>query len=560
MFRKLAPIGLALALAACGANSTTTGSTGSREVLRFNTTNLPAAYQYEPFGTDVQVAGGVNPYTLRVTNGTLPPGLRLNGTRLEGTPTTLGRFEFNVEATDASLSTRSQSFAVSVGTLPPLSLTPDFPAGEFRSDTRIPLKINYPRATKAARFYWQLPEGVQVTRLEAGNGGQVLLWKQTGRLLSADLGFVRAPASGSNVALIGLRFVRPTRLDATQTAFTAVGADGKLVAQKTFGSATAVICAPGGAAQGATPAGAPAQSAAGSSPATSATSNSPAQNASGTASRPDTTSQTGARSSPATTNPSGQAGQAAAGSSPTTSPSAGTAPTTGTTAPTSGATPAANSGAAAGTGTSNPATNTPAAQTPTGQAATAPTKQAPADPQPSTAGQAAPAQQNVPAGQNTAPAPASQAPAAQTPTGGTATPQTPPAQAVPNQTNPATPNQTAPSQSAPTAPQGPTVPPAVAESCVPVGTPGTAVPTAPSESTPPAGDGAPGTTTPPAGDTAPPPTTDTPEGAPTDSNDTATPPTPGEGGGQNDEEEPGTPSTPTIGDPTEPGGGQGGGQ
>ncbi|AFZ68997.1 putative Ig domain-containing protein [Deinococcus peraridilitoris] len=498
MLRNLAPLGLALALAACGANNAATGSTGAREVLRFNTTNLPTAYQFEPFGADLQVAGGVNPYTLRVTNGTLPPGLRLNGRRLEGTPTTQGRFQFIVEATDANLSTRAQTFAVSVGQLPPLGLVPAFPAGEFRSDTRIPLRIDFPRETRAARFHWQLPPGVQVTRVETGSGGQLLLWKQSGTLLTLDLGFVRQPTTGSNVALIGLRFAQPTRLDAAQVAFTSAAGDGKLIAEKKFGAAT-VMCAPAGSAAS-NPAPAPGS---GTTPAASAPAGATpgAAAPTGTAA-PSTAAPTTA--APSGTAAAGNAGQGTAGSTtapttPPTAPAGSTSAAPGTPNPAPAATPPATATTPAGTGAtpdtaqnSPPATGTPTASTPSAAPASAPAAQpAPAQ----NAGAATPSVQ-VPQ----VPAATAQACVPQ----GAATPA--PATPAPGST-PATPGETptsGPTNSAPSTPAAPSTP------------------TEPTESTPPAS-------------------------PPDDTQDE----TDGDTGEQDDEEgkDPGTPSVPTIGEP-----------
>jgi Putative Ig domain len=50
-------------------------------------------------------SGGTAPYTYRITAGALPPGLRIgtfsNGTRVTGTPTTAGTFQFTLVSTDS---------------------------------------------------------------------------------------------------------------------------------------------------------------------------------------------------------------------------------------------------------------------------------------------------------------------------------------------------------------------------------------------------------------------------------------------------------------------------
>ncbi len=233
---RAAPALLTLALTACGSGADLSG-TGGKEVLSFGSSNLAAAYQNEPYQADIAVSGGVNPYTLRVTSGELPPGVSLQGSQLAGTPTKQGRYEFIVEATDGSLSTRAQTYAISVGNLPALSLAPSLPSGAatFRSDTRVPLTLSYPRSARAARFQWKLPPGVKVSRVEAGaGGGELLLWKQSGPMLTLDLAFTKKPQSGANVALIGLSFPKPVTLDGGTSAFEARAMDGKLVAEKKF--------------------------------------------------------------------------------------------------------------------------------------------------------------------------------------------------------------------------------------------------------------------------------------------------------------------------------------
>jgi hypothetical protein len=68
-------------------------------------------------------SGGLAPYTLSVSSGTLPLGVLISGNGLTGTPMQAGTFSFTLLATDAYGCTGSQSYALTIG-CPSLTLTP----------------------------------------------------------------------------------------------------------------------------------------------------------------------------------------------------------------------------------------------------------------------------------------------------------------------------------------------------------------------------------------------------------------------------------------------------
>jgi len=71
--------------------------------LLINTGNPANATENEAYaGHTFTAAGGVEPYSFAVTEGTLPAGMELNGAILEGTPTTSGTFVFTVTVTDSA--------------------------------------------------------------------------------------------------------------------------------------------------------------------------------------------------------------------------------------------------------------------------------------------------------------------------------------------------------------------------------------------------------------------------------------------------------------------------
>ncbi|MEF2279204.1 Ig domain-containing protein [Deinococcus sp. YIM 134068] len=221
-------------LVSCGSTTSTTSTTGTtstRDALYFTTTSLPVAYLAESYDTTLVVAGGAGPYGMRVGSGTLPPGLTLRNMRLSGAPGKVGTYTFTLEASDANLSTKVQSYTLNVGELPALSFKPQLPTGQIRGETRVPLNVTAPRAVRAARMSWDLPEGVAVTRVQPAEGGGVLFWKQAGRTLTVDVGFRTVPRNGARVALVSVKPPKAVTLDATRFAYEARDGTGKVLVQ-----------------------------------------------------------------------------------------------------------------------------------------------------------------------------------------------------------------------------------------------------------------------------------------------------------------------------------------
>ena len=245
---------LALLLTACGTSGTSsTGSTSLKDSLYFASTNLPVAYVAESYSTELQVSGGVGPYSVRVASGKLPDGLVLNGRTVTGKATRAGLFSFTVEASDATLSTKAQAMSLTVTALPPLSLAVTLPTSEIRGETRLPLVITAPRGMRAFRMQWALPEGVSVTRIDPVDTRAVAYWKVNGGLLTLDMGFRAAVATGDRLALLSVKPSKAVTLQAPRMGYNAVGADGLSI------QTVALPAAPTPpAAQPATPAG-PAQ-------------------------------------------------------------------------------------------------------------------------------------------------------------------------------------------------------------------------------------------------------------------------------------------------------------
>ena len=308
-------LGAAL-LSGCGATTsgTSTGLSARTDALTFSPAALPAAYVNEPFSATLAVAGGVGPYGYRVAGGTLPPGLRFANGTLSGTPSARGAFQFTVEASDANLSNKVQTYTLNVNDLPPLSLEPTLPTGEIRGETRVPVMIKAPRSARAARVTWDLGPDVQVTRVQATDNGNPVFWRQQGQVLSLDLGFKTVPRAGARVALITVKPAKAVTLSSGKFWYESRDGAGKILGEKQPPAPTPV-----------TPVATPATTtpASGAAP------------ASGIAPASGTTSATGTTAIPATATP--------ATTAPTTTPATGTqttpVPTGPGTTPTTPTTP-----------------------------------------------------------------------------------------------------------------------------------------------------------------------------------------------------------------------------
>jgi hypothetical protein len=81
-------------------------------------TNPNAALASGTVGSSYQAnlfrSGGVSPYAWSIISGGLPPGLRLSGNIISGTPTTRGTFAFRVRLTDGSGQQATKDFTITV--------------------------------------------------------------------------------------------------------------------------------------------------------------------------------------------------------------------------------------------------------------------------------------------------------------------------------------------------------------------------------------------------------------------------------------------------------------
>lgn len=86
--------------------------------LTITTSSLPAGKTNASYATTASVSGGTPPYVWSIASGTLPAGIGLdsaNGT-ISGTPTSVGQFSFDLQATDSStpLQVATESLSISI--------------------------------------------------------------------------------------------------------------------------------------------------------------------------------------------------------------------------------------------------------------------------------------------------------------------------------------------------------------------------------------------------------------------------------------------------------------
>lgn len=108
----------------------TTGSTAQKEFsitvgesLGIATISLQDWTVGQPYGQNIEVAGGTPSYEWELDSGTLPPGLELNSTtgRLGGTPTDPGTYNFTIAVTDQDGTVGTQPYTLTISTGPTIS-------------------------------------------------------------------------------------------------------------------------------------------------------------------------------------------------------------------------------------------------------------------------------------------------------------------------------------------------------------------------------------------------------------------------------------------------------
>lgn len=202
-----------LLLAGCSGEAPLPG-----DPLRLVTIAPPEPVLGEPYAHDLTPAGGLRPYAFTLEEGTLPPGLALQGGTLIGTPTELGRYEFTISVSDANLSTTYEDYALTVRDVPVPTLDLAVPETEVRGDTTLRARVVDARRLRGVRVWidWEDPSlglgeaGIRASRDDVAvfrserDGGVAIDAVVLGEPLTGDAELFRLDLTTDEALILGL--------------------------------------------------------------------------------------------------------------------------------------------------------------------------------------------------------------------------------------------------------------------------------------------------------------------------------------------------------------------
>ena len=209
--RLLACLALFL-LAACGSELE-----GPGETLRILASSLEPAYLGEEYSATLQTVGGLTPYTFEVSEGSLPPGLSLQGATLRGVPTQEGSYTFTVTVSDANLSRTFQEYSLQVTTPPPARLTLNVPNTDIQRSVTLRAVVQDARDLQGLRtqirwdaeLFQLVPDSVN-----AGSERYALFHEAVPGQLEVDLAVLGGAVSGERqLFTFALQPLEPTTLE-----------------------------------------------------------------------------------------------------------------------------------------------------------------------------------------------------------------------------------------------------------------------------------------------------------------------------------------------------------
>jgi hypothetical protein len=176
---------LLISLVACSGEAPLPG-----DPLRIASSSLPDPVLGEPYRADVVAVGGLRPYTVRLEEGGLPTGLSLQGGRLVGTPTELGRFSFTLSVADANLASTFESYELTVRDVPRPELRLALPDTEVRGATTLRGRVEGARDLRAMRLrlVWEgVPLSLPDDAVRASRQDVALFWRADENGVAIDL-------------------------------------------------------------------------------------------------------------------------------------------------------------------------------------------------------------------------------------------------------------------------------------------------------------------------------------------------------------------------------------
>jgi hypothetical protein len=195
-WRRLGPAAFALALLVAGCAEQLAAPS---EPLRLLQPAWGDAYAGEAFEGSLRPTGGLRPYRFEIAAGSLPPGVRLEGGRLVGTPTEPGRTRFTVLVSDGNLSQALLEHELVVRPLPSPVVRVATPATEVRGPLPLVARVEDARGWRGARI--EVRWDATLFRLEgtaAGIDGRTVAFAhaEPGVLL-VDVAALGAPRDGA---------------------------------------------------------------------------------------------------------------------------------------------------------------------------------------------------------------------------------------------------------------------------------------------------------------------------------------------------------------------------
>ncbi len=119
--------------------------------LRISNNALPDGVLGEPYRVDIVAVGGLRPYSIRIRDGRLPPGIALQDGLLVGTPSALGAYDVTLEVNDGNLAATFADYTITVRDVPIPTLTIDVPETEVRGTTVLRGRVDDARELQGIR-------------------------------------------------------------------------------------------------------------------------------------------------------------------------------------------------------------------------------------------------------------------------------------------------------------------------------------------------------------------------------------------------------------------------
>jgi hypothetical protein len=142
--------------------------TGCTTTFVITTLTVPNVLVLTGYSTPINTEGGVLPVSIVVSSGSLPPGLGIVGTTIQGVPTVSGTFTFTITATDAFGHVATRTYTMQVIACDRSRFLPCFSNGN-NSCTRLRVyKPNYPVDNYALRTKHQVAIVPTITDCQQG--------------------------------------------------------------------------------------------------------------------------------------------------------------------------------------------------------------------------------------------------------------------------------------------------------------------------------------------------------------------------------------------------------